>query len=210
MPRVSMSAQTGRATQAAAEPQQHRGRVRMNAILEAASQLFADKPYEAVTMTEIAALSKTGIGQVYRFFPTKEMLSDALLSQYRNRIDVELGLLAARSKVLSPSELADAFLTFMTGLGKHRAAVILLLDTRRNTTEQRSAIRTLMLVRIGEVLAASASGIASQRRDASAELILQMMKLAAAEQPAKRGATARFRAELRVALSTYLADVLSA
>ena len=33
-------------------------------------------------MTEIAARSNTAIGSLYRFFPTKEVLADALLDRY--------------------------------------------------------------------------------------------------------------------------------
>ena len=37
-----------------------------------------EKGYDAATMTEIAARSGTAIGSLYRFFPSKESLSDAL------------------------------------------------------------------------------------------------------------------------------------
>ena len=180
----------------------------MAAILDAALRLFAEKPYDAVTMTEIAARSKTAIAQVYRFFPTKEILTDALLARYRERIDIELGLLASRSNVLSAAELCDALLAFMTGLGEHRSAALLLLDTRHNTTEQRTAIRNLMLLRFREILAASTRGASPERSDGSAELLLQMLKLAAAEPTVERESTERFRAELKAALTAYLADLI--
>ena len=43
---------------------------------------FMEKGYDAATMTEIAARSGTAIGSLYRFFPSKESLSDALLLHY--------------------------------------------------------------------------------------------------------------------------------
>ncbi|WP_141262560.1 TetR/AcrR family transcriptional regulator, partial [Komagataeibacter diospyri] len=52
-------------------PTRQRGRDRVEAILAAATTVFAEKSYETATMTEIAARSSTAIGSLYRFFPTK-------------------------------------------------------------------------------------------------------------------------------------------
>src|SRR6266700_1792371 len=64
---------------AARAPKRQRGRLRVAAILQSAREVFMEKGYDAATMTEIAARSGTAIGSLYRFFPSKESLSDALL-----------------------------------------------------------------------------------------------------------------------------------
>ena len=69
-----------KSTQAIA-PKRQRGRDRVAAILEAATQLFIDQG-AAVTMTEIAARSGTAIGSLYRFFPTRDALVATLLERY--------------------------------------------------------------------------------------------------------------------------------
>jgi AcrR family transcriptional regulator len=43
--------------------------------------LFAEKGYDAVTMTEVAARAGAPIGSLYQFFPSKETLADALLDR---------------------------------------------------------------------------------------------------------------------------------
>ena len=63
-------------------PKRERGRQRVAAIMDAAVELFSEKGYDAATMTEIAARSSTAIGSLYRFFPSKEALADALLQRY--------------------------------------------------------------------------------------------------------------------------------
>src|SRR3979411_2376611 len=69
---------------AARPPKRQRGRLRVAAILQSAREVFMEKGYDAATMTEIAARSGTAIGSLYRFFPSKEALADALLLQYEN------------------------------------------------------------------------------------------------------------------------------
>src|ERR1700749_522595 len=56
----------------AVEPKRARGRARVEAILVAAGQVFAEQGYDRATMTEIAARSSTAIGSLYRLFPAQE------------------------------------------------------------------------------------------------------------------------------------------
>jgi AcrR family transcriptional regulator len=50
------------------------------AVLEAARKLFAEKGFET-GMDEVARKAKVGVGTVYRHFPTKEDLFDALMTR---------------------------------------------------------------------------------------------------------------------------------
>ena len=63
-------------------PKSMRADARRNreAVLEAARGLFAEKGFDA-QMDEIARKAKVGVGTVYRHFPTKEDLLDALIAQ---------------------------------------------------------------------------------------------------------------------------------
>src|ERR1700748_1363953 len=103
-------------------PQRARGKTRVEAILDAATEIFAERGYDAATMTEIAARANTAIGSLYRFFPTKDVLAEALLARYSALVDTALDGVAARVADLSPTGLADAFVDLMLGLEEHRGA----------------------------------------------------------------------------------------
>ena len=56
----------------AKEPKRQRGKQRVAALIDAGAELFAEKGYEATTMTEIASRAGAAIGSLYQFFPSKE------------------------------------------------------------------------------------------------------------------------------------------
>ena len=62
-------------------PLQTRGQKRVLALLGAASQVLAERGYEAATMSEIAERAHAAIGSLYQFFPNKESVGCALHTQ---------------------------------------------------------------------------------------------------------------------------------
>ena len=52
-------------------PTQDRGKLRVEALLDAAEAVLAEKGYDAATMTEIAERAGASIGSLYQYFPTK-------------------------------------------------------------------------------------------------------------------------------------------
>lgn len=70
---------------------------RENAILDAARQLFGARPWDRVTIAEVAIAAAIGKGTVYKHFPSKEALY-ARLTLDRSRADLaELRALQAAS-----------------------------------------------------------------------------------------------------------------
>ncbi len=69
-------------------PQQDRGQRRVDKILAAAAQLFAEIGYEATTTNAIAARAETSIGSLYQFFPNKEAILQALAARYLEQLRV--------------------------------------------------------------------------------------------------------------------------
>jgi AcrR family transcriptional regulator len=63
-------------------PRQERGERRIQRLLKAAEQTFAELGYKAATTNEIAARAQTSIGTLYRFFPNKEAIVQRLMDQY--------------------------------------------------------------------------------------------------------------------------------
>src|ERR1700729_1049206 len=92
----------------ALEPQRRPGRLRVAALLDAGASVIAERGYEAATMAEIAARAGAPIGSLYRFFPNKEVLADALLRRFRSIIDGAFADIDARAHELSSAALADA------------------------------------------------------------------------------------------------------
>lgn len=67
-------------------PKQARSWERFNRILDAAAELFAEIGYESVTTDEIAARAQTSVGGLYRFFPDKLGVLEALIHRYLDQL----------------------------------------------------------------------------------------------------------------------------
>lgn len=67
-------------------PQQSRSQKRVTQILEAAARVFGEVGYEAASTTAIAKQAKTSVGSLYRFFPDKAAIFQALASFYMDRV----------------------------------------------------------------------------------------------------------------------------
>jgi AcrR family transcriptional regulator len=188
-----------------AAPKRQRGHERVAAILDTSTALFRDKGYEAVTMTEIAAASNTAIGSLYRFFPSKEAVADALLRQYTERLDAGLADLRARAGGMRAAALADALVDFMQLLRAERGVALALVDTR-GLDESRHQLRTMMLAGLCDLLRAvlpSPPSLPEARLQAVAMAVLQVLK-GVAQMPDGSAPPAALLMEYRRMLRTYL------
>jgi len=79
---------------------------RRDALLDAASELFSTRGFEAVTVNEIALSADLATGTVYNYFPTKTALLLAILSA-----DLDAMLLEARRGETSGAEPIDALMS---------------------------------------------------------------------------------------------------
>src|SRR5258708_20565311 len=96
--------------QSAKEPKRERGKQRVAALIDAGAELFAEKGYEATTMTEIASRAGAAIGSLYQFFPSKEALAEALFDRFAERRTESVAQVEARAQGRSARELADLFI----------------------------------------------------------------------------------------------------
>src|ERR1700722_17154704 len=74
---------------ASLEPQRDVGRQRVAELLQAAAAVFQGRGFEAATMAEIAAQADAKIGSLYRFFPNKDAVADALMRRYAEALRAE-------------------------------------------------------------------------------------------------------------------------
>ncbi len=71
-----------------AQPKQQRGQDRIDVILNAASEVFAEVGYENTAIVAIAARAKTSVGSLYQFFANKEAILKVLVERYVERASV--------------------------------------------------------------------------------------------------------------------------
>jgi TetR/AcrR family transcriptional regulator, repressor of fatR-cypB operon len=68
-----------------------RGTVREDALLDAALPLFAQRGFHGVAVPEIAATARVSTGSLYRLFPSKEALVNALYRRWKGALASFLG-----------------------------------------------------------------------------------------------------------------------
>jgi len=186
-------------------PQRHRGRLRVAAILEAGAASFREKGYDAVTMTEIAVRSGTTFGSLYRFFPSKEALANALLAQYAERALDRLAELAELAPTLTPGALADALFDFMMKLQAERSFVMALMEAGAGDGQRREAFRAAFRASIGMILIRAFPDCGQPKTQAMTAIVLHTLKgLATATTPEAPADARLHRAELRDLLRLYL------
>ncbi|MBM9400199.1 TetR/AcrR family transcriptional regulator [Gluconacetobacter azotocaptans] len=187
-------------------PKRQRGRLRVAAILAAASDTFQDKGFDGATMTEIAARSGTAIGSLYRFFPTKDVLADALLGAYFGRLNERLDHIAAQARQMEPGALADALVDMALDLLAERAAALILVEARRNGPYRRGTLRNFMRGRICDILREVMPGLPPARAATVATLLLHLLKTVPALAEEERTTGAPVLAELRRTARLYIGD----
>ena len=69
------------------QPLQGRSQKRVKIILDAAASHFAEVGYDAATTNAIAERANTSIGSLYRFFPDKASICQALAFEYLQEMD---------------------------------------------------------------------------------------------------------------------------
>ncbi len=163
-------------TRTAQQPQRNNGKLRVAAILTAAADVIAENGYEVATMAKIAARSDTRIGSLYRFFPNKEVLANALMAGYRENFDVAFDKLDKKIASLSIPALADALLSIMLTLHKDGAAIIRLMDANADWSVKRQEFRGVALKRIAKTLMLSNPDLPSSLARDMAFVILHNMK----------------------------------
>jgi AcrR family transcriptional regulator len=77
-------------------PKQKRSRERVERILEAAAEVFAEVGYDAATTHTIAARARTAIGSLYQFFPDKLAIFHALEKRHMEQVR------AIHAKLMTP------------------------------------------------------------------------------------------------------------
>jgi AcrR family transcriptional regulator len=157
--------------------------LRVAAILKAAEQVFAEKGYDAATMTEIAARSKTAIGSLYRFFPNKEVLSNALLADYVEKVLECLDRIDAEAPGMTPRQLAEAFVAYRIELKDHRRVAAVLVEAGGDMEGRRGDLSAVLRSRLAAILCSALAGLDQARAAEMARLIQHVLKIVSESSP---------------------------
>lgn len=204
---ASQTDDAGRAD--AKPPRRERGRARVAALLEAAGAEFAEKGFDAATMTAIAARAGASIGSLYQFFPTKDVLARALLEQYLTELVEAFEQLRDAAPALEVAVLSHRLARAMIAFRSAHPAFAPLIETHGSALPSAVGVRERLRGEIAAVLRAKAPGMKPTEAQVRAAVVQQLMKAAVAVQS---DASLSHRAagidELERLMLMYLTDML--
>ena len=191
-------------------PKRTNGIRRVAVILKAGEEVIAEKGYESATMAEIAARSDTRIGSLYRFFPGKEALANALIDRYRENIDLAFDAIDAEVVSLSVQSLADRLLGTLLRLHPKGAATFRLMEARPEWSIKREELRSVALRRIAQTLRIHSPRLEeSLAQDVSTVLLLNMKSMKAFAIMSDRERASGALRELHRMNRLYLENILT-
>ena len=157
-------------------PKRLRGQQRVAELLQAGMAVFAQKGYEAATMTEIAARAGAPIGSLYQFFPTKDAIADTLIERYVELLEADLELLKTRVPDMDTATLVDNLFALLRSNPRERAAALPLAEARMDERTRRSKFRNVLRKRIADILRTRTPTLSSERAREMAIVVLALMK----------------------------------
>jgi len=123
-----MSAEPGESLRVRREPVQRRGASTVEAVLRACSKLLERLPLEEVNTTRIAAEAGLSVGALYRFFPDKQAILDAVAVRHMEEFRSAMARVLLRSAFRSGPEflgrLLDAYIEYLDNHPDFRALAL--------------------------------------------------------------------------------------
>src|SRR3984957_15368064 len=193
---------------AAKEPKRERGKQRVAALMDAGAELFAEKGYEATTMTEIASRAGAAIGSLYQFFPSKEARAEALFDGFAERWAASFSQVEARAPGRSARELADLFVDHKLRQQTDRDATIALSTAVAGIVERRKPLGDPMRGRIATIRGAGTPALGQDEAAEAAIIVNQVMKMIPALASTQDERAAALIGEARKLLALYIDEVL--
>ncbi|MGH9739280.1 MAG: TetR family transcriptional regulator [Candidatus Acidiferrales bacterium] len=122
-------------------PVQERSQETVQRIFRAASELLASVPIDELTTSRIARAAGLSIGALYRFFPDKQSIIDAIavrhMDQFRAEFETRLASLNSIDGAAFLSAVIDAFVVFLESRPDFRAIAFgqISASTRQHQTD---------------------------------------------------------------------------
>jgi len=153
-----------------------RGHARVAALKAAGAAVFAEKGYDAATMTEVAAKAGAAIGSLYQFFPTKELLAASLHEDLLAELSRMLEEVRRENAGRPLTALADRLFAGLADFLLRNPAFTALADRRDIDRKRKRATRAQLRGQIAALLAQATPPLAPGKAETVAIVILQLMK----------------------------------
>ncbi len=185
-------------------PRQERAARRVDALLDAAGEVIAERGFEAATMTEIAARAGASIGAVYQYFPNKDALVLALRTRYGAEMDAKWSALFAEAVEVPVPVLVDRLFDLMVEFMASHPAYIPLLSVSLNFRRD-AAARNRLRERFADLFRLRKPALDAAEAYRLAEVTLQIVKsLNLLYAPAKPKERKLLVAEYKIAVTAFL------
>jgi AcrR family transcriptional regulator len=192
-----------------AKRRQERGKRRMEEVVDAAAQLFAEVGFESATTNAIAARAGMSPGSLYQFFPNKEAIAEALADRYVADLEATHDIAFDTDVAGLPlDELLDRMLDPLIAFHIDNPAAANLLHGAEVSSRLALAtdrLQKVTLERLETIIGARSPGLSKQELGRTARVSVQIFK---AMHPLIQQATETERAalvgELKAALRGYL------
>jgi AcrR family transcriptional regulator len=189
-------------------PKRARGVQRVAELLDAAAALFAENGYDTTTMTQIAHRAGASIGSLYQFFPSKEVLAEALFGRYAERVASLLEELAKRAPGLSPIHLADKLVDLMLDVRSDRDATAALSSSVSGIVERRKPLRGATRRQIAAILRAANPGLREKAAAEAAAMIAHVLKIVPTLAKEEEDGGQAIVAQARKMLAAYIERII--
>jgi AcrR family transcriptional regulator len=189
-------------------PKRARGVQRVAELLDAGAVLFAKNGYETTTMTQIAKRAGASIGSLYQFFPSKEVLAEALFARYVERAVSMLEDLAKRAPGLSPLRVADRLIDLMLDIRSDRDAMAALSGSVSGIVERRKSLRGATRRQIAAILRAANPELRDKAAAEAAAMIAHVLKLVPTLAKEEEDGGQALVAQARKMLAAYIERVV--
>jgi len=189
-------------------PTRARGVQRVAELLDAGAGLFAENGYEATTMTQIAKRAGASIGSLYQFFPSKELLAEALFARYVERVTSMLEDLSKRAPGLPPKGLADRLVDLMLDVRKDRDSAAALSGSVSGIVERRQSLRGANRRQIAAILRAANPKLREKAADEASAMIGHVLKLVPMLAKEQEDGGQPLVAQVRTMLTAYIDRVV--
>jgi len=189
-------------------PKRARGLQRVAELLDAGAVLFAEKGYDATTMTEIAQRAGASIGSLYQFFPSKEVLAEALFGRYVERVASLLEDFVKRAPGLSPVRLADLLVDLILDVRSDRDATVALSSAVAGIVERRKPLRSATRRHIAAILRAANPRLREKGAAEAAAMIAHVLKIVPALAKEEEDGGQALVAQARKMLAAYIERVI--
>lgn len=189
-------------------PKRARGVQRVAELLDASAALFVENGYDATTMTQIAKRAGASIGSLYQFFPTKEVLAEALFGRHVGRVTSRLEELEQRAPGLSAVRLASQLVDLMLDFRSDRGAAAALSSSVASIGERRKPLRGAIRRQIAAILRAAKPRLSEKSAAEAAVLIAHFLKIVPSLAMEEKDEGQALVVQARKMLAAYLERVI--